>query len=135
MAWVRSNKKGSGGGSIPKLAIHSGKINLSNGNIESDSDYYYSDLFDAPNGNLRFDLGESIGSTYVGVEMCAANGSHVDYWSASQRFRQVNHAQYYARAPKIRVSFKASNLQKVVIINEVTYDVYLGTNLIHKVEE
>lgn len=135
MAWYRSHKKGSGGGSLPTLTIHSGKINLNNGTIIEDSDYYYSDLFDAPNGYLRFDLGESIESSNVGVEMCAFDGSHIDYWNASQRFRQVNHSQYYARAPKIRLSFKASNLQKVVIINEVTYDIYLGTDLIHKVEE
>lgn len=133
MAWYRCG--GGSGETIPKLVLYSGKINLLNGNIEADNDYFYSDLFDAPNGYLRFDLGESIESSNVGVEMCTTDGSHIDYWNASQRFRQVNHAQYYARAPKIRVSFKASNLQKVVIIDEVTYDIYLGTDLIHKVEE
>lgn len=118
-----------GGSSVPSVAIHPGKINLNNGTIEADNDYYYTDLFDAPNGNFIFDLGESSNSNYIGVEMCASNGSHVNYWSASSRFREVNHAQYYSQAPKFRLSFRAVNLSNIVLMYKVGNKVFSNYSL------
>lgn len=120
---------GGGGGSVPSVAIHSGKINLNNGTIEADNDYFYTDLFDAPNGNFIFDLGESSNSNYIGVEMCSSNGSHVNYWSASNRFREANHAQYYSQAPKFRLSFRAVNLSNIVLMYKVGNKVFSNYSL------
>lgn len=133
MAWFKSKKKGSGG-SIPTLSIHSGKINLNTGNIEEDSNYYYTDLFDAPNGYLRFDFGETVESYYVGLEMCASDGSRVNWWSANARYRQVNHAPYYASAPKLRATFKAANLQKVFIYDETNNIMFVACDNLHKIQ-
>ena len=113
------------GGSVPTLTLHSGKINLSNGQISADSNYYYSDYFDAPNGNLMFDLGEENYSDYVGLEMCTAGGSHYNYYSAS-RYRVVDHSSRYALAPKLRISFRAVKLNDVIVknlVNGTTYSV------------
>lgn len=107
------------------IAIHSGKIYLRDGTIVADNDYYYTDLFDAPNGKLIFDLGETAStSDYIGVEMCASDGSNVNYWSASNRFREVNHAQYYSQAPKLRLSFRATYLDDIFVSYEVGNKIY-----------
>lgn len=126
MAWVRSNKKGSGGGSIPKLTLHSGKINLSNGNIESDSDYYYTDEFPCPNGYMYFDLGEISSSSYIGMGMYTEQGLIVDYWSASGRFRNVNCSSYYQNrnVRKLRLSFHVDKLQYVTVVDVVNWVTY-----------
>ena len=133
MAWFKSKKKSSGG-SMPTLSIHSGKINLETGIVEEDNNYYYTDLFDAPNGYLRFDFGESTDSHYVGLEMCAADGSRVDWWSANARYRQVAHSSWYARAPKLRASFKAANLQKAFIYDETNNIMFVACDNLNKIQ-
>lgn len=115
------------GGSVTTLALHSGKINMNTGAIIADSDYYYSDLIDAPNGYMVFDFGEPLNETNVGVEMCTSNGAHSNYYSYSGRFRRVNHATYYSQAPKIRLSFRASNLNFALLNNNIDGTTYTAT--------
>lgn len=131
MAWFRCGLSG-GGSSIPKLAIHSGKIDLSTGTITADSDYYYTDEFPCPNGYMYFDLGETSQSSFIGLGMYTEQGTIVDYFSASGRFRNVNCANYYQNrnVRKLRLSFHADKLQYVTVAdttNWVTYanNVYL----------
>ena len=113
-----------GGGEIDTLVIHEGKLNLTTGDITEDSNYCYSDYFDAPNGNIMFDFGESSQTTSVGIEMCKANGDNYNYWSANDRYRVVNHATYYATAPKMRLAFRKQFLISVIVKDLVSGKAY-----------
>lgn len=113
-----------GGGEIDTLVIHEGKLNLTTGDITEDSNYCYSDYFDAPNGNIMFDFGESSQTTSVGVEMCKANGDNYNYWSANDRYRVVNHSTYYATAPKMRLAFRKQFLISVIVKDLVSGKAY-----------
>ena len=132
MAWYRSHKKSSGG-STPTLAVNQGKLDLSTGIVTADNDFSYSDFFDCPNGYMYFDLGEISQSNFIGMEMCQADGTHVDYFSASARFRNVNCASYYQNRDvrKLRVAFHTNNLQYVTIVNTTDWVTY--ANNIYKV--
>lgn len=124
MAWIRSNKKSS---STPTLATHSGKIYMDDGSIVADSNYIYSDFFDCPDGYAYFDVGENdSGNHYIGVEMCKEDGTHVDWWGASGRFRNVNCATYYRNqnVRKLRLSFRKQYKASVMFIDVVNYKTY-----------
>lgn len=111
----------------PALVLHSGKIDLNTGDIVADSDYYYSDYFDAPNGWLTFSVGETSASSDIGVEMCLADGSHLNYYSASSLLRQVDTSTYYVQGlRKLRLSFRKIHLEDVYVIdnmNKITYGI------------
>lgn len=126
MAWIRSHKKSSGS-STPTLATHSGKVDLRTGTITADNDYSYSDFFDCPNGYMYFDLGEISQSYFIGMEMCQEDGTHVDYWSASARFRNINLTDYYQdrNVRKLRISCHAD---KSITIADTTNWVVYATN-------
>ena len=106
------------------LAIYEGKLDLNTGNITADSNYCYSDYFDAPNGNIMFDFGEVSSQSNVGLEMCEANGDHYNYWSANTRYRVADHATYYATAPKMRLAFKKQFLTSVIVKDLVSGKAY-----------
>ena len=129
MAWFRC---GSGSGA-PKqtLVLHSGKINLSTGDIVADNSYYYSDYFDAPNGLLTFCLGEKSNSSNIGIEMCLTDGSHLSYYNPSSIPRRVDTSTYYSQGlRKLRLSFKKMYLNDVYVVDEMNHIIY-GFNLVN----
>lgn len=126
MAWFRC---GSGSG-IQNLKVYSGKVDKETGIITPDNNYCYSELFDAPNGNFIFDLGETSESQYVAVIMCSNSGERVNHWNALTRFRIANHATYYSQAPKLRLAFRAINIQKICVVDTVNSIVYGGNAVV-----
>lgn len=107
------------------VKLFSGKISSSDGSIVSDSDFYYTDYIDCPNGSVMFDLGRAGALDYDGIVLYQSDGTFVEFFTASQRRRVVNLSSYYSSgARKIRLSFLASNLDKVILYdydNALTY--------------
>ena len=104
------------------LTLHEGKISMSDGSIVADSDYYYSDFFDAPNGNVLFDLGEI--DNDFGLPWYHSDGTYVDHFSSSQRFRQVNMATYYQSGDKFRLTFKKAYLSSALLVDFANIKTY-----------
>lgn len=121
-----------GGETIPVLNLYEGRLNLDTGVVSPNSNYCYSELFDAPNGEFLFDFGEAPADNYIGVEMCTATGGHVNYWNANTRYRMVNHAQFYSQAPKLRLGFRKRYLSMVLVKFASTDTLYFGSDNIHR---
>ena len=93
---------------------------MNTGEIVADNDYLYTDFFDCPDGYAYFGVGESnTGNTYIGVEMCLEDETHVNYWSADGTWRNINCAQYYRNynVRKLRISIRKAVQGKVVFVD------------------
>jgi hypothetical protein len=143
MAWYRC-----GGGSgkdrpiYKTLKMHSGKINIRDGTIESDDTYYYTDAIPF-SSDITFDMGlAQTGLNYDGIALYDSSDVWVDFYAATQRYRNIS---YSGNATICRLSFRASNLHYIMFhdwINNIMYsteevvritdeeDVPLGTKTI-----
>lgn len=123
MAWYRC-----GGGSgkdrpiYKTLKIHSGKIDLTDGSIVADSDYYYTDELPS-SSDITFDMGlDASGLRYEGIVLYKEDGSYADYWGAKQRYRNVDGTS--GGGVTCRITFPANKLQYVMLhdwINGIMY--------------
>ena len=104
-----------GGTVVQNLKLNEGKIATQTGEIVADSDYYYTDLFDMPSGNMMFDMNLNSNQTYDGLVIYDDNGNYNNYWNPNARFRVVNMASYYHQGYKCRLSFRKSNLDYIML--------------------
>lgn len=104
----------SGGGAT--LGLNEGKLTLTDGTIASDTDYYYSDLFDCPQGSLYFDFGGQLG-TNAGIVWYDSEGVYKNYYQANQRYRTVNMGSFYQEGYKMRIGFPKTALNNTVLID------------------
>lgn len=114
------------GTAIPMFKVHSGKVNVRNGNIVADNDYCYTDFIDFNNGYQMFDLGETSSSDYIGIAWYRTDGTYGgDYWAASGRYRYVNNSSYYNNGiRKQRLTFRKAMLDKVILFDQTTNITY-----------
>lgn len=112
-------------GAVSTLALHSGKINLTTGEIIEDANYYYTDEFPCPNGSIVFDMGLSSSASYVGVVSYDENGIRKGAADTTTRYRTVNLSNVYASgARKLRLSFPIEQLANIILkdyVNGLTY--------------
>lgn len=123
MAWYRCGGGGSGKDRpiYKTLKIHSGKINIRDGTIESDSTYYYTDAMPF-SSDITFDMGlAQSGLYYDGIALYDSSGVWVDFYAPTQRYRNIT---YSGNATTCRLSFRASNLHYIMLhdwINNIMY--------------
>lgn len=123
MAWYRCGGGGSGKDRpiYKTLKIHSGKINIHNGTIESDNDYYYTDAIPF-SSDITFDMGlAQTGLNYDGIALYDSSDVWVDFYAPTQRYRNIS---YSGDATLCRLSFRASNLHYIMFhdwINNIMY--------------
>ena len=114
-----------GGGVSTNVPVHSGKINLSTGEIVADEAYCYTDEFPCPNGSVMFDMGLTGSQTYAGAISYDENGVRKGSADASSRYRVVNLATVYSSGARtLRLSFPIAHIEDVILkdyVNEVTY--------------
>ena len=107
------------------LKLNSGKLNAS-GQVIADSDYYYTDEIDFPNGSMVFDFGAT-NVNNTGVFMYQSDGTFVDYYSPSERYRKVNTSSFYTQGVrKMRLSISKTYLSSVFLLDYVNEKMYSG---------
>ncbi len=121
------------GGSIPTLKLNEGKITLTDGTISANSDYYYTDLFDCPQGSFFFDFGSQLGLN-AGIVWYDGNGVYKNYYQANQRYRTVNMAQFYQDGYKMRVGFPKSALSATIFMDFNTEQTFTGLSPVQLTE-
>ena len=109
------------------IKLNSGKLNAS-GQVVADSNYYYTDEIEFPNGSMVFDFGATNVSN-TGVFMYKADSTFVDYYSPSQRYRVVNATSFYTQGVrKMRLSISKTYLSSVFLLDYVNEKMYSGTS-------
>lgn len=124
MAWFRSRKKQSGGGST--LSLHEGKINTS-GEVVADSDYYYTDAMPCPQGKVCFDFGDTYGSDAM-IAFYKETDVFIDYWGSTQRYRVLDFTSDYQAGRKMRLSFPKTALSDTMYIDLAAFTMYSGSS-------
>lgn len=113
------------GGSIPTLKLNEGKVSLNDGTIATNTDYYYTDLFDCPQGSLFFDFGSQL-NLNAGVVWYDSNGVYKNYFQANARYRTVDMSSYYQSGYKMRIGFPKSALSRTIVMDFNAGKTYTG---------
>ncbi len=117
----------SGGGAT--LGLNEGKITLTDGTIVSNPDYYYSDLFDCPQGSLFFDFGGQL-NLNAGIVWYDSEGVYKNYYQANQRYRTVNMGSFYQEGYKMRIGLPKTALNNTILIDHYTGKIYNAYDLV-----
>lgn len=112
-------------GGMQTISLHEGLLDINNGNITSDSNYYYSDEFDMPSGYVLFDFGAI--SYTTGIALYNSDSTYYNGFSNHQSRRYVSFSSYYQAGRKARLSFAKANIQDVIVFDYSAHKVYTGS--------
>lgn len=116
-------------GGVDTLTLNEGKITLTDGTIATNTDYYYSDEFECPQGSFFFDFGGQL-NLNAGIVWYDSNGVYKNYYQANQRYRTVNMASFYQAGYKMRVGLPKTALNNTILIDYNTGKVYNAYDLV-----
>ena len=116
---------------IGSVTLHSGKVNLYDGSITADPDYYYTDPIPIPNGHIMFDLGYTASGSYSGFSLYRSDDTYYDYFKPSVRYRYLDLSSDYQAGDYLILCFEAAYLNNVILINENDNKIYVGDNNYH----
>lgn len=106
------------------INLNTGKITLTNGNIDTTATgYRYTDYFSCPQGNVVMDFGAIYG-TDAGIVMYSDTGEYVEYYQANNRYRYLNIGQYVQSGYKARLSFPTTAQRSIVLVDDTSNTVY-----------
>ena len=124
---------GESGTVVQTLKLNEGKITLTDGTISANSDYYYTDLFDCPQGSFFFDFGGQL-NLNAGIVWYDGNGVYKNYYQANQRYRTVNMGSFYQEGYKMRVGFPKSALSATIFMDFNTEQTFTGLSPVQLTE-
>ena len=111
--------------------LHSGKIDLYDGSIVADPDYYYTDPIPIPNGHIMFDLGYIASGNYSGVTLYRSDNTYYDYYKPTVRYRYLDLSSGYQAGDYLILCFEAAYLTNAILVNEVDAKLYAGNTNYH----